>query len=349
MPDGVYIGVRPDASRLLHAFQGAPTDRVPYWDHEIGSALKSYVLGRPLSQAGITAAEYVEFAQRIGMDAIGFGIGCSIGRVSRQASDGTWHYVDGSIKTWDNLRSTSLPDPEPSFERLECYLEAVRGTDIGVWAYSYGPFDPTYLAMGYTDFMLALYDDLPLVEAIMDLQLEYNIAVFKRLCRYPMTFLMVGEDISQKDGLMVRPELHDRLWLPRMQQLIAAPKAAGIPLLFHSDGQLRQLLPWVAELGFSAIHPIEPYSNDIYAIKRQWGSKITLAGNIDIAGPLAFGTPSEVREDVCQHMQGLKPGGRWVMCSSNSVTDNIPGANYQAMLEAWRDYGSYESDECGKT
>ena len=42
---------------------------------------------------------------------------------------------------------------------------------------------------------------------------------------------------------------------------------------------------------------------DTYDMKARYGDRLTLSGNIDIAGPLAFGTPEEVREEVRQHME----------------------------------------------
>ncbi len=42
------------------------------------------------------------------------------------------------------------------------------------------------------------------------------------------------------------------------------------------------------ELDTVMLNPIEPYSMDIFDIKRKYGDKLTLSGNIDIAG-LEFG------------------------------------------------------------
>ena len=72
-----------------------------------------------------------------------------------------------------------------------------------------------------------------------------------------------------------------------------------------------------------------------------YGDKLTLSGNIDIAGPLAFGTPEEVREEVRQHMEKLKPGGRYIMSTNHSVMDDVPPENYRAMLDAGLEFGVY--------
>jgi len=341
MNDSTVRNVRSDVSRLIGVFRGQPVDHVPYFEHSIGQRIASHVLGEAVSDNGMTPEQHVRLALRIGMDAVGFGLYWGIGRVSRQASDGTWHYVDGRVKDWNDLAREKRPDLESGLAYLERYLRAAEGTGLGVWVYTHGPWDPVYLGIGYQDFMYKLYDDRRLVETMMDLVLDYHTEVFTRLADYPVCFLMVGDDVAQKTGLMVQPQLFRELWLPRMQRLIAAPKAKGIPLLFHSDGGLDEVLPLVLDLGFDAINPIEPYSNDIYAIKARWGDRITLVGNIDVAGPLSYGTPDEVYADVREHLERLKPGGRYVLCSSHSIVDSVPPANFDAMIAAWREHGVY--------
>lgn len=336
--------VTSDVQRLLAAFRGQRTDRVPYFEHSVGSRMAEHVLGRALGEGGMSAEDHTELALRIGMDAIGFGMGWGgIGRVSAQASDGTWHYTGGRIKTWDDLAREEPPDSTSAFEKLERYLEATHGTGVGVWVYLHGPFDPAYLGMGYEHFMVSLYDDLPLVEAVMDRQNDYSTDVLARICEYPVSFIFIADDVAEKDGMMIRPQWFRELWLPRLAKLVAAPRAKGIRLVYHSDGNVTELLPIVVEEGFQAINPIESYSNDIYAIKERWGKQITLWGNIDQAHMLSYATPDEVRADVLEHLRRLMPGGRYVLATGHSVVDSIPPENYLAMLNTWEEFGRYDS------
>jgi uroporphyrinogen decarboxylase len=115
-----------------------------------------------------------------------------------------------------------------------------------------------------------------------------------------------------------------------------------MPIMYHSCGNLADVMDSVImEMGIDVLNPIEPYSMDIFAIKESYGSHLTLSGNVDIAGPLAFGTPEEVREEVRGKMERLKPGGRYVMSTNHSIMDDIPPANYRAMLEAGLEFGRY--------
>ncbi len=314
------------------------TDRTPYLEMVVEKRNLDAVLGRSVRAGSLNLdpADHVEFAQKSGMDAIGFGVLWELGRVHESAQDGSRHYVDGRIKDWDDLaREAPPPDIRIFTEKLERYLEAVEGTDIGVWVYFHGPFDTAYTAMGYTDFMYALYDKPDLVEHLMDMGVDYYGRAVRELSKYPVSFLWAADDVAQKDSLMIAPEQFRLLWFDRMRKMIEPAHKRGIPLLFHSDGYITALIPMLLELGVSGIHPMEPAGgNDIYWIKQNYGDRLCLVGNIDVSGPLSCGTPEQVHEEVVEHITRLGADGGYIVSSSHSIVDSVKPDNYRAMLQS---------------
>ena len=53
------------------------------------------------------------------------------------------------------------------------------------------------------------------------------------------------------------------------------------------------------------------------------------------------GTPKDVERDVKEHMDVLKPDGRWIAGSSHSIVNYIPCENFAAMINAIHKYGTY--------
>ena len=98
-----------DVNRLLKTFWGEPTDRVPHLEYWYGQHVPAYVLGRPPE----TAADWVEFARAIGMDAIPVGYGWRPGNVFERSADGTAHYVDGAKKQSRQPRKRALASSPP--------------------------------------------------------------------------------------------------------------------------------------------------------------------------------------------------------------------------------------------
>jgi hypothetical protein len=94
--------------------------------------------------------------------------------------------------------------------------------------------------------------------------------------------------------------------------------------------------------GSEAAEGVRPmYPADYRDYKRRYGHRVSLSGNIDITWPLVQGTPEDVERDVREHMDVLKPGGRWIAGSSHSIVNYIPHENFAAMINAIHKYGRY--------
>jgi len=111
--------------------------------------------------------------------------------------------------------------------------------------------------------------------------------------------------------------------------------------MFHSDGKVDAAVEMLIEMGVHCITPMDPSGIDYRDYKKRYGHRVTLHGNIDITWPLVNGTPADVERDVIEHMQALKPGGRWIAGSSHSVVNYIPHENFLAMIDAIHKHGEY--------
>lgn len=348
----------PDINQLLKAFRLEKPDRVPYleyWvtsieiiEHILGRKAKFMELSKEKKQASSTLGaqivpeDMIQFAKRTGMDAIGVTFVWRPGNIFRSASDGTQHYVDGSIKNWEDLKTMeSPPEINEELKNLDHYLEAAEGTSIGVYPSVSSFFDGTYLAIGTQDFMLTLYDDRKFLEALMDIILEYYAQVTEAVSRYDeIPFVFINDDIAYKDGLMIHPDMFRELFVPRMERMLSPVKSKDKTITYHTDGNLKQVLPILIDLGFSAIHPIEPAANNIYELKKQFGDRVCLVGNIDTT-LLAYGTKEQIEEDVMEHIQRLSPSGGYVVSAGNSIMEGIPPENFLTLVNTVHKYGQY--------
>jgi len=96
----------------------------------------------------------------------------------------------------------------------------------------------------------------------------------------------------------------------------------------------------IEEVGIAALHPIEPKAMDIRQIKRDYGRRVALMGNVDV-NLLSQGTPDMVIAQTKQLLREIAPGGGYLLGSSNSVTYYVPLENYRAMLDTLYEFGSY--------
>jgi uroporphyrinogen decarboxylase len=56
---------------------------------------------------------------------------------------------------------------------------------------------------------------------------------------------------------------------------------------------------------------------------------------------LEAGTQEEVDQDVREKIKILGPGYRYILSSSNSITENVKPENLRAMMSALEKYGKY--------
>ncbi len=343
-----------DVTRLLKALRHQEADRLPHIELWVTNRkVYEYVLERSLDYTiedaaeggqSITPEDDVEFARRLGQDAVLCNFNWRPNNVFCNAGDGTEHYIDGTVKTIDDLENLDPPEPiEDQIRHLERYLEAAQGTGVGIIANFTSFFDSAMLAVGVSDSFYMFHENRPLLEKLMDILLEHQEKVVRTVCdRYAddLALVMVNDDIGFNSGLMIHPDMFMEMFPHRMERLIAPAKAHAKLVLMHTDGKMDQILPILYEVGIDIVHPIEPECNDIFEVKQQWAGKVALIGNIHTP-LLAYGTQEEIEETVREHCVKLAPGGGYVLGSSTSIMDGIPPENFVAMTEAVHKYGQY--------
>jgi uroporphyrinogen decarboxylase len=80
---------------------------------------------------------------------------------------------------------------------------------------------------------------------------------------------------------------------------------------------------------------------DLALIKKNYGDKVLLMGNVDCGHVLHLGTREDVIADTKRVIREASPGGGHILSSSNTIHSSVPYANYMQMLETARKYGKY--------
>ncbi len=196
---------------------------------------------------------------------------------------------------------------------------------------------------GMENLMIAFSDNPDLVHRLFD-----EITVRKqRMARcYAMAgvdILRLGDDVGSQHGMMISPAVWRTFLKPRLASVIAAAREVrpDIPVFYHSDGDVREIIEDLIEVGVTILNPIQPECMDPFEIKARYGDRLTLWGTVGTQTTLPRGTPAEVRGVVRQYMRRLAPGGGYVIGPSHSINRDVPWANVLAFYEAVRDYGSY--------
>jgi len=153
--------------------------------------------------------------------------------------------------------------------------------------------------------------------------------------------LWYTDDLAFKTGLLVSPEVFRQHLFPWMKRIGQTCAERNMPFLYHSDGRLDDVMEDLLDCGIDALHPIEPQAMDIRKLKKDYGHRLCLIGNLDLEYTLTRGTPGEVAEQTRALIRDIGPGGGYCVGSSNSIPSYVPVENYRAMVETTLTCGSY--------
>ncbi len=335
--------------RVLTALMGKQPDRVPWVESSIHNILVEKLLKRTdFERATVTqlfALPGVRFSPAVfevlAVDNTNFSI-APPRYVKSQSFEGMDIILDGLIKEEKDLEKIVLPNPEddafyqPARDFVACYRDSNRAlgvtTRIGV--------SNTYLSMGIEHFSLQLYDNPEFVFRILDLFVGWAEKAISKINELGFDFLIVPEDLAWKQGPMFSPKIFREHFLPRMKRVA---EKIRIPWIYHSDGNLMPILDDLLTLGMNGLANIEPNAMDILELKKKYGTRICLVGNIDLHYTLTQGTPEETEAEVKKRIEEIGPGGGYILASSNSLTPYCKPENVLAMNRALLKYGFYSS------
>jgi 5-methyltetrahydrofolate--homocysteine methyltransferase len=150
-----------------------------------------------------------------------------------------------------------------------------------------------------------------------------------------------NDDIAHNNGLMIHPRYLRKYIFPFYKKLGDVCREKGLGYIFHSDGDCTEVMNDIIDCGYHGFNPIQPNAMDIEDVKKRWGKKLCLIGNINLDSTMTTGTPEDVTAEVYERIRTLAPGGGYMVASSNSIPDYVPLENMKAMFKAALDYGKY--------
>jgi uroporphyrinogen-III decarboxylase len=197
-----------------------------------------------------------------------------------------------------------------------------------------GPFTASYMAMGFENIFINLLEDPPFVHQLLEHRTRWCIALFQEAIRLGAEVVVLGEDSGHSQGPMISPAMWEEHILPYHIQIV---DELSVPVIWHSDGDIRKLLPFASRAGFIGVHGLDPISGiNLQEIKAEYGDELVLIGNVDVR-VLCDSDLNLVRSEVdrCVSQGGL--GGGYMIASCNSIFE---GMNPDAVAEMFR----YESE-----
>ena len=207
-----------------------------------------------------------------------------------------------------------------------------------------GVFVAGTAALGSIEDIYRYYDNSDRHQEWAEERIEKAVTRFNRVMALDVKpdFLCVGGS-----GTLVfqTPKIFRQLALPAVKKIIELADGADMMTHIHSCGPERSLVKIMAEeTALTVIDPLEirPMGDcDLAEIKRLWGHKLTLKGNLHTTQTMLMGTPDDVIAASRKAIDDAADGGRFILSTGDQCGRDTPFENLRAMIDTARTYGRY--------
>ena len=156
---------------------------------------------------------------------------------------------------------------------------------------------------------------------------------------------VTGTDFGSQHGPFISPKAYRDLYKPfHVQVNNWIHEHTPWKSFIHSCGSVRALIPDFIDAGFDILNPVQCSAAGMAPseLKKEFGERLTFwGGGVDTQRTLPFGTPDEVRKEVCERLKTFGPGGGFVFNTIHNVQARVPIENVLAMYETVRECGRY--------
>lgn len=242
-------------------------------------------------------------------------------------------FAGGVVDSYESLEKYSPStdyakdffDPADVNQVRERYPDHCRifGTHVG-------PFNAAYMAMGFESFFTRIVDDPAFTHKLLEHRTRWCLAMFQEAIRLGAEVIVMGEDSAHNQGPMISPKMWEEHILQYHCQIV---DELDVPVIWHSDGDIRKLLPFAVQAGFIGVHGLDPISGvELHTVKAEFGHELVLIGNVD--SRVLCGTDlHDVHKEVDRCVSQGAPGGGYMIASCNSIFD---GMNLEAVAEMFK-------------
>jgi len=176
------------------------------------------------------------------------------------------------------------------------------------------------------------------IQKVHEFSLDY-VGRFLDHCGDSLDILYLADDFASQRGLMFQPEHWRRYMKPRYAALFELGKRRGLPVWFHSCGDISAVLPDLIDIGMDVWETVQLHTLPLSPreLKRQFGRHLTFFGGINTQR-LPFATPADVRDEVRSVIAALGEGGGYICGPDHHIKPDVPRENALALFEAATEY-----------
>lgn len=204
-----------------------------------------------------------------------------------------------------------------------------------------GPFQAAVNSLGLESALLKIMEDPEGIEGMMIANAENLLSSAKAALESLESIdgVWLWEDIAYNKGLYFQKSFYEK-YIFHLHKLICRYfRESGLPVIFHSDGNLDDIMPSLIEAGFKGVHPVESGAGmDIDRLSKKYPKDIVLFANLSLAD-IEGNNMRAFQDAVTSRIDEIEKNGvNYVFGFESPIHENIKAENYEKAVVFTREY-----------
>ena len=206
-----------------------------------------------------------------------------------------------------------------------------------------GYFQNLMAFMGFTDGLMALYEEPEECKALLEYLCDFYCKVAEKCIDYykPDIYTMM-DDTAAWANPFISLDMYKEFFVPVYDRQAKFGRDRGLPITFHNCGKCEIFLDEMVKFGVTCWDPAQT-CNDLLGIKEKYGRDLVLTGCWDGKGRLLEDdvTDEEIREAVKKTIDTYAPDGGYVFLGNflGAIDDQKVKHKNKVVKDFVKEYG----------
>lgn len=175
-----------------------------------------------------------------------------------------------------------------------------------------------------------------LLEFILDRITDCYVILASTGAKAGADIMRTGDDAATQRGLLFSPGHWRKLIKPRWKRVFdaARERKPDIEIWHHSDGDIKEIIPDLIEIGVTILNPVQPECMDVAAMKRLYRKHLVFDGTIGTQSTMPFASVDEVETVVRDRKREIGYDGALILGPTHTLEPQVPIEDVFAFIEA---------------
>lgn len=245
------------------------------------------------------------------------------------AGDVTAHHLEGL--PWPDVEA-----PDAYRHLPESVAEIHRRGLASIGQMDCTMFEMTWYLRGMDRVFLDLVDGTGVADWLLDWFTHRSEVAVDHYVKAGADIVWLGDDVGTQRGMMMAVPFWREHLKPRLGRVVQAARNAQnreVWIAYHSDGDIRPIIPDLIEIGIDILNPVQPECMPLGEIVAEYRNQLAFWGMVGTQTTMPFGTPDLVRGVVGKIREYARAGCRVVVSPTHAIEPDVPWENLKVLIE----------------